>query len=109
MTGYEFLPVGVLPTHRAVRLTLRLAALREPVRTLRKPRTIPFPRGTKGSDRDDPSPPWVAIGTAGLGAQRAWDQWTAGAEHWLLKRANIPDEAEGPYNCLLYTSPSPRD
>ena len=40
ITDYDFLPVGVLPTHRAIKLTLRLAALREPVRTLRKPRTI---------------------------------------------------------------------
>jgi hypothetical protein len=50
VTGYEFLPVGVLPTHRAVRLTLRLAALREPVRTLRKPRTIPL-TPTRGDER----------------------------------------------------------
>ena len=34
VTDYEFLPIRVLPTHKAVRLTLRLAALRKQVRTL---------------------------------------------------------------------------
>ena len=106
VTGYEFLPVGVLPTHRAVRLTLRLAALREPVRTLRKPRTIPLPTERKGNDREDPSPPWVTVRTAGLGAQRAWDEWTTKAENWLLKRADIPSEAEGPVSYTHLTLPT---
>ena len=35
--------------------------------------------------------------TAGLGAQRAWEEWTTKAEDWLLKRADVPREAEGPY------------
>ena len=71
VTGYDLLPVGVLPTHKAVKLSLKLAALREPVRTPRKPRT--------------------------MGAQRAWDAWTKRAEDWLLRRAGIPQENEEPY------------
>ena len=39
MTDYEFLPVGILSTHRTVRLTLRLAALKKVVKTFKKPRT----------------------------------------------------------------------
>ena len=35
--------------------------------------------------------------TAGLGAQGAWEEWTTKAEDWLLKRADVPREAEGPY------------
>ena len=33
----------------------------------------------------------------GTGAQRAWDAWTKGAEHWLLRRVGVPQEEEGPY------------
>ena len=43
VADYEFLPVGALPTHRAVKSILKLEALREPVRSLSKPRTIPHP------------------------------------------------------------------
>eukprot|EP00972_Heterocapsa_arctica_P027010 3972410-Heterocapsa_arctica.AAC.1 len=34
------MPRGVIPTHRPVKLTLRLAGLREPVDTLWKPRSF---------------------------------------------------------------------
>ena len=57
VTDYDFLPVGVLPTHRAVKLTLRLAALKEPVRTFRKPRTIPHPTEEGERPQDNRPPP----------------------------------------------------
>ena len=78
VTDYDFLPVGVLPTHRAVKLTLRLAALREPVRTLRKPRTTPHPAEGGERPREDRPPPWAKVETQGLGAQQAWEEWTTG-------------------------------
>ena len=71
VAGYDFLPVGVLPTHRAVKLTLRVAALREPVRTLRKPRTIHTLCTVEGErPQEDRPPPWTKVETEGLGAQR---------------------------------------
>ena len=95
VTGYDFLPVGVLPTHRAVKLTLRLAALKEPVKTFRKPRTIPHPEGGAGEPQDERPAPWVEA--QAVGAKQAWDAWTKAAEDWLLRRAGIPQDAEGPY------------
>ena len=97
VTDYDFLPVGVLPTHKAVKLTLRLAALKEPVRTLRKPRTIPHPVVEGERPQEDRPPPWTKVETEGLGAQRAWEAWTAKAEDWLLKRTSIPQDNEEPY------------
>ena len=84
VTDYDFLPMGVLPTHRAVKLTLRLAAFRELVRTLRKPRTIPHSVVEGERPRGDRPPPWAKVEIEGLGAQRAWDAWTRRAEDWLL-------------------------
>ena len=98
VTDYDFLPVGVLPTHRAVKLTLRLAALREPVRTFRKPRTIPHTAEEEERPQDDRPPPWTKVETGGLGAQRAWEAWTTKAEDWLLRRAGIPQDNEEPYD-----------
>ena len=73
VTDYDFLPVGVLPTHRAVKLTPRLAAFREPVRTFRETRTIPHP-GVEGEQpQEDRLPPWTQVEVEGVGAQRAWD------------------------------------
>ena len=97
VTGYDFLPVGVLPTHKAVKLTLRLAALREPVRTLRKPRTIPHPEGGAGEPQDERPAPWARVEAQAVCAQQAWDAWTKAAEDWLLRRAGIPQKAEEPY------------
>ena len=96
-TLYDFMPVGVLPTHKAVKLTLRLATLREPVRTLRKPRTIPHPELGGEQSQDDHPAPWTKVEAEGGGAQRAWDAWTRRAEDWLLRRAGVPQESEEPY------------
>ena len=60
VAGYEYLPVGVFPTHRAVRLTLRLASLREPVRSIRKPRAIPHPPADKDGDGSSRRLPWTS-------------------------------------------------
>ena len=82
MTNYEFLPVGVLLTHTAVRLALKLAAPaapREPVRTLRKPRTIPHPEPDKTNPQAGQAP-WVKPLVEAQGAQLAWDAWTKAAE-----------------------------
>ena len=95
--NYEFLPVGILPTHRAVRLTLRLAALREPVRSPRKPRTIPHADHGKGELPPDSQAQWNCPGGDSQDAQGAWDAWTRTAEEWLLRRAGVSQEEEGPY------------
>ena len=97
VTHYDFSPVGVLPTHRAVKLTLRLAAFREPVRTLRKPRTIPHLTEEGERPQDDRPPPWTKVETGGLGAQQAWEGWTTTAEDWLLRRAGVPQDGVDPY------------
>ena len=97
VTDYDFLPVGVLPTHRAVKLTLRLAALRELVRIFRKPKTIPHLAEGGEFTQEDRPPPWTKVEIEGLGAQRAWEEWTTRAEEWLLRRAAIPQEVENPY------------
>ena len=89
--------MGVLPTHRAVKLTLRLAAFREPVRTLRKPRTIPHPVVEREQPQEDRPPPWTKVEIEGLGAHRAWDAWTRMAEDWLLRRAGVTQDSEEPY------------
>ena len=100
VVDHELLPVGVLPTHRAVRLTLRLAALKE-LRTLRKPRTILHPERDK--DATYPSypagtlGPWINPRAELEGAQHAWDAWTKEAKEWLLRRAGITQEGEAPY------------
>ena len=101
VTDYEFLPVGVLPTHRAVRLTLRLAALREPVRSLRKPRTIPHAEPTEEDGTPGRRFEWSFQSPVSQGAQAAWDAWTGAAEAWLLKSAGIGRDEEGPYRLVL--------
>ena len=98
VTDYEFTPVGALPTHGAVRLTLKLAAFREPVRTMRKPRIIPQPEPGGGN-------PQAAHQDRGRdlryveapGAQRAQDAWTKAAEDWLLGQAGVSQGEEGLY------------
>ena len=94
---------------RAVRLTLNLGALREPVRSFRKPRTIPHPEPDQGppqGTRADEDPqrrrtlrrqPWVKPQFGTPGAQAMWDAWTKTAEDWLLDRAGIGRDEEGPY------------
>ena len=84
MAAYEYLPVGVLPTHRAVRLTLRLGSLREPVRSIRKPRTIPHPQAGRQGEGAHVSPPWRTPFGQDLGAHQALQSWTRAAEDWLL-------------------------
>ena len=109
VADYAFLPVGALPTHRAVKLTLKLEALREPVKSLRKPRTIPHPEPSDvepqepqaGWDPQEPRTlrrnPWVKPEAEAPGAQAMWDAWTKTAEDWLLERAGIAQGDEGPY------------
>ena len=109
VADYEFMPVGILPTHRAVRLTLNLGALREPLRSLRKPRTIPHPepdqgppQGTRGDEhsrghRTPHRQAWVKPRVKAPGTQAMWDAWTKAAEGWLLGRAGIGPGEEGPY------------
>ena len=96
VTDYEFMPVGVLPTHRAVRLTLKLAAPREPVRTLKKPRTIQRPEPGGGHPQAGHQAPWTRPGLEAPGARLAWDAWTKAAEDWLLGRAGISQGKSGP-------------
>ena len=70
VADYEFMPVGILPTHRAIKLTLNLVALREPVRSLRKPRTIPHPEPDQQRPQEawadgDPQEPGYSAGNPG--------------------------------------------
>ena len=109
VADYEFLPVAALPTHRAIKLTLNLGAVKEPVKSLRKPRTIPHPEPGDGqtleprADGDPQEPrtlrrqPWVKPHAKAPGAQAMWDAWTKTAEDWLLDRAGIGQGEEGPY------------
>ena len=50
-----------------------------------------------GQPQDSRLPLWTKLEAEGLGAQRAWDAWTRGAEDWLLRRAGVPQEGEEPY------------
>lgn len=107
--NYEFLPVGALPTHRAVKLTLKLGTLREPAKSLRKPKTIPHPEPGDGGPQEpqarwDPQEPRtlrrnprVKPEAGAPRAQAMWDAWTKTAEDWLLERAGIGQGDEGPY------------
>ena len=97
VTDYEFMPVGALPTHRAARLTLKLAAFREPVGTFRKPRIISHPEPGGGDPQAAHQAPWTRLGVEAPGAQPVWDAWTKAAEDWLLGRAGISQEEEEPY------------
>ena len=67
VADYGFLPMGALPTHRAVKLTLKLEALREPVKSLRKPRTTPHPEPGDGNPRPKGTlrSPGPSVGTRG--------------------------------------------
>eukprot|EP00972_Heterocapsa_arctica_P048468 7144170-Heterocapsa_arctica.AAC.1 len=40
VVDYQALPRGIIPSHRPVKLTLQLSAMREPVDTLWKPRSF---------------------------------------------------------------------
>ena len=97
--GYEYFPVGQLPTHRAVRLTLRLQGLIDMVPTLRRPRAI-APLLQRQQDQPEGPlaavPPWGRPLQLGPSAQASWDRWTRRAEQWLLSAAGVP------------LSPSPR-
>ena len=82
------MPVGILPTHRATKLTLKLGALSEPVKSLRKPRTIRHPEPDQDrpqETRADEGPqmprtlrrqPWVKPQVGDPGTQAMWDAWT---------------------------------
>ena len=90
--GYEVLPVGRLPTHRPVRLTLWLSELVEPVPVLRRPRAVPDrprPAGQGGSEASAQGEPWGPPSRLGSSAQASWDQWTRRAEQWLLRVAGV--------------------
>ena len=97
MIDCEFLPVGILPTHRAVRLTLRLAAPKKPVRILKQPKTIPHPEHTRDAPQAAQQAPWVKPRVEAQGAQLPWDACTKAAEVWLLARAGVSQEVEVPY------------
>jgi hypothetical protein len=57
--AYDWLPQGVLPTQKAVRLTLSLEGLRQPVRSLRCPKAIPIPpRAAQGEAQAKFGDPW---------------------------------------------------
>ena len=109
VADYGFLPVGALPTHRAVKFTLKSEALRETVRSFRKPRTIPHPEPSDvepqepqaGWDLQEPRTlrrnPLVKLDARAPLAQAMWDAWTKTAEDALLERAGNAQGDEGPY------------
>ena len=100
VAGYDYLPVGQLPTHRAVRLTLRLQGLIDMVPTLRRPRALAPLLQQQQDQPDGPpaaAPPWGRPLQLGPSAQASWDRWTRRAEQWLLSAAGVPDDRAGPY------------
>ena len=97
VADYEFLPVGALPTYRAVKSTLRLERLRGPVRTFRKPRNTPHLEPSDAEPQAAHRASWVKPEAGAPGAQPMWDAWTKAAEDWLLQRAGVSQGEEGLY------------
>ena len=96
VANYKFLPVEVLLTHRAVRLTLSLAAFRELVRIFMKLRIIPHLEPDKANPQAGQAP-WVKPLVEAQGARLAWDAWTKAAEGRLLSRAGVSQGEVLPY------------
>ena len=94
---YEFLHVGALLTHRAVRFTLRLETRREPARTFWKPRIIRHPGPSDAELQAAHRASWTKPEAGAPGAQAMWDAWAKAAEDWLLERAGISQGEEGLY------------
>eukprot|EP00972_Heterocapsa_arctica_P097040 14316624-Heterocapsa_arctica.AAC.1 len=72
------MPRGAIPTHRPVKLVLRLAGLWEPVDTLSKPRSLvdQFPARGKTPKGEEPKPygpAWRGPNLLESTANKSWD------------------------------------
>ena len=83
--SYQAMPRDVVPTHRPVKLVLRIEGLREPVDILWKPKTLAdkFPPREKTPKHEIPpqyGPSWKGPDPIKASAQLSWEAWSHKAE-----------------------------